>query len=197
MVTLTPVLLKHPPFDAGRDVVPVAMVATSPFMIAVNPGAGVGTLAQLVRLAREQPGKVNVAVVALFSATHLTTELLSAAAGIRLFPVSCNGSPNAVVAAVTGQSEAIVDSVRLKTLKPEEHFSSMGAQAADAAKRRHPGMHRTATFDYAIVLAGDSAASTVKRPGVGRIGHILGGASERERLSTVAATRRTKLSVWT
>ena len=50
-------------------------------------------------------------MVALFSATHLTTELLSAAAGIRLFPVPYNGSPNAVVAAVTGQSQAIVDSI--------------------------------------------------------------------------------------
>lgn len=47
------------------------------------------------------------------------------------------------------------DSVRLKTLKPEEYFSSMGAQAADAAKRRHPGMHKTDTVDYAIVLSGE------------------------------------------
>lgn len=47
------------------------------------------------------------------------------------------------------------DSVRLKTLKPEEYFSSMGAQAADAATRRHPGMHRTDTVDYAIVLSGE------------------------------------------
>jgi mannose-6-phosphate isomerase-like protein (cupin superfamily) len=50
------------------------------------------------------------------------------------------------------------DSVRLKTLKPEEYFSSMGAQAADAAKRRHPGMHRTDTVDYAIVLSGEIVA---------------------------------------
>lgn len=47
------------------------------------------------------------------------------------------------------------DSVRLKTLEPEEYFSSMGAQAADAATRRHPGMHRTDTVDYAIVLSGE------------------------------------------
>ena len=48
------------------------------------------------------------------------------------------------------------DSVRLKTLKPEEYFSSMGAQAADAA--RHPGMHKTDTVDYAIVLTGEIVA---------------------------------------
>ena len=47
------------------------------------------------------------------------------------------------------------DAERLKTLKPEEHFASMGVQAADVAKRRHPGMHRTKTIDYAIVLSGE------------------------------------------
>lgn len=50
------------------------------------------------------------------------------------------------------------DSIRLKTLRPEEHFSSMGAQAADAATRRHPGMHKTDTVDYAIVLSGEIVA---------------------------------------
>jgi len=47
------------------------------------------------------------------------------------------------------------DAQRLKSLKPEEHFASMGAQAADARSRRHPGMHRTKTLDYAIVLSGE------------------------------------------
>lgn len=47
------------------------------------------------------------------------------------------------------------DSERLKSIQPEEHFASMGAQAAEKAKRRHPGMHRTKTLDYAIVLSGE------------------------------------------
>ena len=47
------------------------------------------------------------------------------------------------------------DSVRVKTLKPDEYFSSVGAQAADPATRRHPGMHQTDTVDYAIVLSGE------------------------------------------
>ena len=47
------------------------------------------------------------------------------------------------------------DSVRLKTLDPEAHFASMGARAADASARRHPGMHKTDTVDYCIVLSGE------------------------------------------
>jgi naringenin degradation protein FdeH len=47
------------------------------------------------------------------------------------------------------------DSVRLKTLDPEGFFRGMGARAADAAARRHPGMHRTDTVDYCVVLSGE------------------------------------------
>jgi len=47
------------------------------------------------------------------------------------------------------------DSERLKSIDPEAHFASMGAQAAPREKRRHPGMHRTRTLDYAIVLSGE------------------------------------------
>jgi len=47
------------------------------------------------------------------------------------------------------------DSQRLATIQPEAHFASMGAEAAPADKRRHPGMHRTRTLDYAIVLSGE------------------------------------------
>ena len=47
------------------------------------------------------------------------------------------------------------DSVRLKTLDPDSFFSEMGARAAGKAERRHPGMHKTNTIDYAIVLSGE------------------------------------------
>jgi len=47
------------------------------------------------------------------------------------------------------------DGVRLKTIDPEAHFASMGARAADAATRRHAGMHKTDTVDYCIVLSGE------------------------------------------
>jgi len=47
------------------------------------------------------------------------------------------------------------DSERLKSIDPEAHFASMGAEAAPRERRRHPGMHRTRTLDYAIVLSGE------------------------------------------
>jgi mannose-6-phosphate isomerase-like protein (cupin superfamily) len=47
------------------------------------------------------------------------------------------------------------DSVRLRTLDPEAFFSAMGARASDATTRRHPGMHKTDTVDYCVVLSGE------------------------------------------
>jgi len=47
------------------------------------------------------------------------------------------------------------DSVRLATLAPDTFFAEMGVQAADKAHRRHPGMHRTHTLDYCVVLSGE------------------------------------------
>jgi len=47
------------------------------------------------------------------------------------------------------------DSVRLATLDPDSFFPGMGAQAAGKAGRRHPGMHKTCTVDYCIVLSGE------------------------------------------
>jgi len=47
------------------------------------------------------------------------------------------------------------DSERLKTLAPDSFFPEMGAQATDRAERRHPGMHKTNTIDYCVVLSGE------------------------------------------
>jgi mannose-6-phosphate isomerase-like protein (cupin superfamily) len=47
------------------------------------------------------------------------------------------------------------DRVRLRTLDPDRFFHAMGARAAEAATRRHPGMHKTDTVDYCVVLSGE------------------------------------------
>jgi mannose-6-phosphate isomerase-like protein (cupin superfamily) len=65
------------------------------------------------------------------------------------------------------------DRERLAKIRPEEHFASMGAQAAPADKRRHPGMHRTQTLDYAIVLAGEIYAVLDEGEVLLRAGDVL------------------------
>ena len=47
------------------------------------------------------------------------------------------------------------DSVRLRGLDPQAHFGGMGVDVSKDPPKRHPGMHRTRTIDYAIVLSGE------------------------------------------
>ena len=65
------------------------------------------------------------------------------------------------------------DSARLKRIDPEAHFASMGAKAADQATRRHPGMHRTKTIDYAIILSGEIYAVLDEGAALLKAGDVL------------------------
>jgi mannose-6-phosphate isomerase-like protein (cupin superfamily) len=65
------------------------------------------------------------------------------------------------------------DSERLKTLAPEAFFRGMGATPADAATRRHPGMHKTNTIDYCVVLSGEIWAVLDESEVLLRAGDVL------------------------
>src|SRR5262245_40224779 len=58
-VALIPALRRNVPYDPMRDVQPVAELATAPYAIAVHPQVPAKNLAELIRLARQSPGKLN------------------------------------------------------------------------------------------------------------------------------------------
>jgi tripartite-type tricarboxylate transporter receptor subunit TctC len=153
-LTLAPALLRQPPFDVERDVAPVALVATTPFMIAAHPGSGIASLAQLLDAAKSQPGKINVAVVAVYSASHLLTELLNSTAGIRLVAVPYNGTPNALAAVISGQTQAMVDAYG--QLAPQAQAGKLRALAVTSARRLpdHPELPTVAETLAGFELTG-------------------------------------------
>ena len=54
-------LYKNLNFDFAQDLVPVGMIALTPFVIAVNPSFGSKNLSELIALAKESPGTINMA----------------------------------------------------------------------------------------------------------------------------------------
>lgn len=110
-ITLTPHLFKNPQYNIDTDVMPVAIVATGPFIVAVNPGIGVNSLADLIKLAKSQPGKINFAPPLLNTTPHLAGELLSGLAGIRMTAVPYSGTVPAVTATMTNESQVTIDGV--------------------------------------------------------------------------------------
>jgi tripartite-type tricarboxylate transporter receptor subunit TctC len=77
-------LYKNLNFDFARDLVPVGMVALTPFVIAVNPSFEPKNLSELIALAKEKPGAINMATSGVGSGSHVSGELFEMMAGIKL-----------------------------------------------------------------------------------------------------------------
>ena len=94
------------PFDPVRDLVPITLAVTSPQYLVVNPGVPVKNVAELVALARAQPGKLSYASVSVGSASHLTMEMLKLEAGVDLTHIPYKGAAPALTDLVAGNVQA-------------------------------------------------------------------------------------------
>jgi tripartite-type tricarboxylate transporter receptor subunit TctC len=79
-----PLLYKTLGHVPERDFTGVAMVGTTPFFTLVAPSLGVRTLADLIKKAKAEPGKISFASAGVGNSTHLSTELLMARTGMQL-----------------------------------------------------------------------------------------------------------------
>ena len=66
------------PYDAVRDFTPLALIALAPVAIVVHPSQPVKNLADLVALAKQNPGKLNYGSAGVGTPGHLTAEMFRA-----------------------------------------------------------------------------------------------------------------------
>jgi len=101
-----PLLTRHLGYDPTRDLAPVSLVATSPNLLVTDPQLGANSLADFVRLARAQPGRLNYGSVGIGSASHLAMEWFKRRAGLDLVHVPYQGFAQIVNAMLGGQVQA-------------------------------------------------------------------------------------------
>jgi tripartite-type tricarboxylate transporter receptor subunit TctC len=92
-----------------EDFAPVALLTEQPFLVLVNATLPVRSLADLVALAREQPGKLNYASHGTGTANHLLTELLRVETGIGITHIPYRGGGPAMTDLVSGQVQMLLD----------------------------------------------------------------------------------------
>jgi tripartite-type tricarboxylate transporter receptor subunit TctC len=97
------------PYDPVADFIAISQVAVVPNVIVVHPSVPASTLAELVALARREPGKLNYASLGNGTAAHLGMEMLKSAAGIDITHVPYKGSAPAVSDLLAGQVQMMVD----------------------------------------------------------------------------------------
>jgi tripartite-type tricarboxylate transporter receptor subunit TctC len=107
---VNPSLLPNLPFDNDKDLEPVSLIATAPYVVARHPSRPYTNLPELIRAAKAKPKSISYASVGSGSIGHLALELLGKQAGIDLIHVPYRGGGPALNDAVAGHVDLIIAS---------------------------------------------------------------------------------------
>jgi tripartite-type tricarboxylate transporter receptor subunit TctC len=97
-----PGLYKKLAYDPTRDFSPIMLLATVPFVLTVNPSLGVGTVKELIALAKSKPGELTYATAGVGSVHHMFCELFMTMTGIDMKHVPYRGGAQAINDVVAG-----------------------------------------------------------------------------------------------
>ena len=75
-------LYKNLPYNPASDLIPLALVARTPFVLVVNPSLPVRSVQDLIKLAKDRPGQLSYASAGPGTPHHLYAELLKSMTGI-------------------------------------------------------------------------------------------------------------------
>jgi len=112
-LSVAPHLGEPLPFDPIKDFMPVSLVATGSFVVAVNKALPVNSIPELIAYAKVNPGKLNFGSSGKGGAPHLATELFASMAGVKMVHVPYRGLGPAVADLIAGQIQVLFADVPL------------------------------------------------------------------------------------
>ena len=128
--TVHPAVTRNLPFDPNT-IEPVAQLLTLPFVIVVNPRVPAKNVAELIALARHDPGKLNFAQGGLTN--RILGEIFRLQTSVEFNFVPYKGSNPTTMAVIAGESDlTITDSA---TVAPYIAAGKLRALAVTSAKR--------------------------------------------------------------
>jgi tripartite-type tricarboxylate transporter receptor subunit TctC len=130
--TITPSLYKTP-YDALKDFTPVALIGSSPLVLAVNPKFRAQNVKEYIALARARPGQINFASGGTGTATHLAGELFKQQTDTFITHIPYKGSGQAIADVVAGHTESMFASA--PTVVPHIRSGALRALATTGAQR--------------------------------------------------------------
>ncbi len=98
-------------YDFVKDFAPIAMLATIPNVLVVNPKVPVKTVQEYIHYAREHPGKLTCASSGNGSSIHLSCELFKMQTAVDILHVPYRGSGPAVADLLGGQVDSMFDNL--------------------------------------------------------------------------------------
>lgn len=95
-LAINPSLYPDAGYDPQKDFAPVGLIATSANLVLVRHSLPVHSIAELIALAKQQPGKLNFASTGTGTSTHLAAELFAAMAHVTITAIPYKGVAPAV-----------------------------------------------------------------------------------------------------
>jgi len=108
---INPSLRTKMPYDTVKDLSGVSLAATSQLVLVANPSFPPNNLAELIALAKKEPGKLTFATSGIGTAMHLTGEMIKRQAGIDMLHVPYNGGAPAYVEVMAGRVPMLFDTL--------------------------------------------------------------------------------------
>jgi tripartite-type tricarboxylate transporter receptor subunit TctC len=121
------------PFDFGKDLAPVALVANVPNVLVVHPSLGVSSVRELIALAKAKPEQLFYASAGAGTLGHLSGVLLNIRAGVKLVHVPYPGSPQGVTDLLAGRVSVMFSPA--STVWPHVQAGRLKALATTETKR--------------------------------------------------------------
>jgi tripartite-type tricarboxylate transporter receptor subunit TctC len=98
-------------YDPIKSFTPVAILATGPNVLTVNPGLPVNSVKELVALAKQKPGELQWASAGVGSFQHLGGELFKLTAGVDILHVPFKGGGPAMIDVIGGHTKILFSSL--------------------------------------------------------------------------------------
>jgi tripartite-type tricarboxylate transporter receptor subunit TctC len=112
-------------FDAEKDFAPISLIGSQANILVVNPALPVRSMAELIALARKQPGQINFASSGHGAAAHLAGELFKTEAHIDIVHVAYKGAAPALQDVIAGHVQimfataaSVVGHIRAGLVRP-------------------------------------------------------------------------------
>ena len=99
------------PYDPIKAFTPVAILASGPNVLVVNPGLPVNSVKELLAAAKEKPGQLQYASAGVGSFQHLGGELFKLMAGVNILHVPFKGGGPAMIDVIGGHTKVMFSSL--------------------------------------------------------------------------------------
>jgi tripartite-type tricarboxylate transporter receptor subunit TctC len=152
---INPSLFRKLPYDTEKDFSPIAVVATAPNALFVNKDFPARNVAELIAMAKKEPGKLSFGSTGIGGANHLSGEMFKQMAGVDIVHIPYKGAAPAMNDLLGGHIPIMFDT--LTTVLPEAAAGNIRVLAVTSLKRA-ASLPDVPTLDEAGVKGFESIA---------------------------------------